>query len=235
MKKLVVLTGSGISAESGLRTFREMGGLWEQFDVQEVASPQGWANNMDLVLRFYNERRKQLLNSSPNRGHIGLAELEKYFDVDIITQNIDNLHERAGSKKVLHLHGELMKSRSTGDPSLVYELDSWALNPGDKCELGHQLRPHVVWFGEPVPLMDTAIRTTNEADIFAVIGTSLAVYPAAGLIANVQKNIPIFIIDPNDIPLPHYSNIEFIKEVASVGVPIMKQKLIEKYYPEKFK
>jgi NAD-dependent deacetylase len=230
LKKLVVLTGSGISAESGLRTFREMGGLWEQYDVQEVASPQGWANNMELVCRFYNERRKQLLNSSPNRGHTTLAELEEFFDVEIITQNIDNLHERAGSKKVLHLHGELMKSRSTGDPSLVYELDSWELNPGDKCELGHQLRPHVVWFGEPVPLMETAIRITNDADIFAVIGTSLAVYPAAGLIAYVHDNVPIYIIDPNDLPLLHYNNIESIREVASKGVPILKQKLIEKYY-----
>jgi NAD-dependent deacetylase len=230
LKKLVALTGSGISAESGLRTFREMGGLWEQYDVQEVASPQGWANNMELVCRFYNERRKQLLNSSPNRGHTTLAELEEFFDVEIITQNIDNLHERAGSKKVLHLHGELMKSRSTGDPSLVYELDSWELNPGDKCELGHQLRPHVVWFGEPVPLMETAIRITNDADIFAVIGTSLAVYPAAGLIAYVHDNVPIYIIDPNDLPLLHYNNIESIREVASKGVPILKQKLIEKYY-----
>ena len=207
-----------------------MGGLWEQYDVQEVASPQGWANNMELVCRFYNERRKQLLNSSPNFGHTTLAELEEFFDVEIITQNIDNLHERAGSKKVLHLHGELMKSRSTGDPSLVYELESWELNPGDKCELGHQLRPHVVWFGEPVPLMETAIRITNDADIFAVIGTSLAVYPAAGLIAYVHNNVPIYIIDPNDLPMLHYNNIESIREVASKGVPILKQKLIEKYY-----
>jgi NAD-dependent deacetylase len=229
LKKLVVLTGSGISAESGLRTFREMGGLWEQYDVHEVASPEGWANNMDLVCRFYNERRKQLLNASPNAGHTTLADLEKYFDVEIITQNIDNLHERAGSTKVLHLHGELMKSRSTGDPSLVYELDSWALNPGDKCELGHQLRPHVVWFGEPVPLMATAIQITNEADIFAVIGTSLAVYPAAGLIAYVREDVPIYIIDPNDIAVSFYRNIEFIRDVASVGVPVLKQKLIEKY------
>jgi NAD-dependent deacetylase len=230
LKKLVVLTGSGISAESGLRTFREMGGLWEQFDVQEVASPRGWANNMDLVCRFYNERRKQLLSASPNTGHKTLAGLEHFFDVEIITQNIDNLHERAGSNKVLHLHGEIMKSRSTGDPSLVYDLDSYELNVGDKCELGYQLRPHVVWFGEPVPLMDTAIRITHKADIFAVIGTSLAVYPAAGIIAYVRDNVPIYIVDPNDIPLPCSNNIEFIKEVASVGVPILKQKLFEKHY-----
>jgi NAD-dependent deacetylase len=230
LKKLVVLTGSGISAESGLRTFREMGGLWEQYDVQEVASPQGWVNNMDLVCRFYNERRNQLLNASPNAGHKTLAELEQYFDIEIITQNIDNLHERAGSTKVLHLHGELLKARSTGDPSLVYELDSWELNVGDKCEMGYQLRPHVVWFGEPVPLMETAINITHSADIFAVIGTSLAVYPAAGLIAYVRDNVPIYIIDPNDIALSYYDNMEFIKEPASAGVPMLKQILLEKYY-----
>lgn len=229
MKKLVVLTGSGISAESGLRTFRDMGGLWEQYDVHEVASPEGWAINMELVCRFYNERRKQLLTSSPNAGHTTLAELEKYFDVHIITQNVDNLHERAGSTKVLHLHGELMKSRSTGDPSLVYELDSWELNPGDKCELGFQLRPHVVWFGEPVPLMDDAIQITSEADLFAVIGTSLVVYPAAGLVAYVRKGTPIFIIDPNDVPLTPDLNIHFIREKAGVGVPMLKKWLLEKY------
>ena len=227
---MVVLTGSGISAESGIRTFREMGGLWEEYDVQEVASPRGWANDMDLVCRFYKERRKQMLAASPNPGHTALAELEQFFNVEIITQNIDDLHERAGSTNVLHLHGELMKSRSTGDPSLVYELDSWQLNVGDKCELGYQLRPHVVWFGEPVPLMDTATRIAHDADIFAIIGTSLAVYPAAGLIAYVRDNVPKFIVDPNDIPLPCYENIEFIKEVASVGVPMLKQKLIERYF-----
>jgi NAD-dependent deacetylase len=190
LKKLVVLTGSGISAESGLRTFREMGGLWEQYDVQEVASPEGWKNNMELVCRFYNERRKQLMNALPNSGHTTLAELENYFDVEIITQNIDNLHERAGSKKVLHLHGELMKARSTGNPGLVYQLDSWKLNPGDTCEKGYQLRPHVVWFGEPVPLMGDAIQITSEADVFAVIGTSLVVHPAAGLIHYVRDDAP---------------------------------------------
>jgi len=230
LKKLVVLTGSGISAESGLKTFREMGGLWEQYDVNEVASPEGWDNNMELVCRFYNERRRQLLNASPNAGHITLAELENYFDIEIITQNIDNLHERAGSTKVLHLHGELMKVRSTGDPSLIYELDSCELNPGDTCEQGHQLRPHVVWFGEPVPLMETAIQITSEADIFAVIGTSLIVHPAAGLIHYVRENVPIYVIDPNDVTLPTYRTIEIIREKASVGVTIMKQKLIEKYY-----
>lgn len=206
-----------------------MGGLWEQYDVNEVASPEGWDNNMELICRFYNERRKQLLNASPNAGHTILAELENYFNVEIITQNIDNLHERAGSKNVLHLHGELMKARSTGDPSLVYELDSWELNPGDTCEQGYQLRPDVVWFGEPVPMMGTAIQITSEADIFAVIGTSLVVHPAAGLIHYVRENVPIYVIDPNDITLPTYRTIEIIREVASIGLPILKQKLISKY------
>jgi NAD-dependent deacetylase len=229
LKKLVVLTGSGISAESGLRTFREMGGLWEQYDVQEVASPEGWKNNMELVCRFYNERRKQLMNALPNSGHTTLAELENYFDVEIITQNIDNLHERAGSKKVLHLHGELMKARSTGNPGLVYQLDSWELNPGDTCEKGYQLRPHVVWFGEPVPLMGDAIQITSEADVFAVIGTSLVVHPAAGLIHYVRDDAPVYVVDPNDVTLPAYRNIEIIREKAGSGVPILKQKLIEKF------
>ncbi|KPK87809.1 MAG: NAD-dependent deacetylase [Bacteroides sp. SM23_62_1] len=230
MEKLVVLTGSGISAESGLKTFREMGGLWEQYDVHEVASPQGWASDMELVCRFYNERRKQLVEATPNRGHVELAELEDYFDVQIITQNVDNLHERAGSTNVLHLHGEIMKARSTGDPSLIYELKSWELNPGDKCEKGYQLRPHVVWFGEPVTLMEAAISITSKADIFAVIGTSLVVYPAASLIDYVPANVPIYLIDPNDIPVPQYRQVEFIREKASIGVPILKKNLLEEYY-----
>lgn len=229
MKKLVVLTGSGISAESGIRTFREMGGLWEEYDVHEVASPQGWARDMDLVLRFYNERRRHLLNSEPNQGHITLAELEEYFDVEIITQNVDNLHERAGSSNVLHLHGELMKVRSTGDPTLVYELDGWELKRGDTCEKGHQLRPHVVWFGEPVPLIEEAIRIASQADAFAVIGSSLAVYPAAGLVDYSPSDAPIYLVDPNEIPVPLHREVEVIREKASVGVPILKEKLLERF------
>ena len=229
MKKLVVLTGSGISAESGLKTFREMGGLWEQYDVHEVASPHGWASNMDLVLRFYNERRKQLHQSEPNPGHTGLAELESYFDVDIITQNVDNLHERAGSSRILHLHGEITKARSTGDPSLVYELEGWELKRGDTCEKGHQLRPHVVWFGEPVPLIEEAARITSQADCFAVIGTSLAVYPAAGLVDFVPPDAPIYLVDPNEIPIPLHREVEVIREKASIGVPILKEKLLERF------
>ena len=202
MKKLVVLTGSGISAESGLKTFREMGGLWETYDVHEVASPQGWAADMDLVLRFYNERRKQLVDAEPHPGHTALAELEKHFDVHIITQNVDNLHERAGSTKILHLHGEIMKVRSTGDSSLIYELDGWELKRGDTCEEGYQLRPHIVWFGESVPLIETAAEIVQTADFFAVIGTSLVVYPAAGLVDYVPVNVPVYLVDPNDIPVP---------------------------------
>jgi NAD-dependent deacetylase len=229
MKKLVVLTGSGISAESGIRTFREMGGLWEEYDVHEVASPMGWAQNRELVLRFYNERRKQLLKAVPNRGHIALSELEEYFEVDIVTQNVDNLHERAGSTRILHLHGELMKVRSTGDPNLIYELDGWELKEGDTCEKGYQLRPHVVWFGEPVPLIEDAARITSQADAFAVIGTSLAVYPAAGLVDYVPSDAPIYLIDPADIPIPLHLEVEVIREKASIGVPILKEKLLQRF------
>ena len=229
MKKLVVLTGSGISAESGLRTFREMGGLWEEYDVQEVASPHAWATNMDLVLRFYNERRKQLLEAKPNAGHTGLAELEKNFEVEIITQNVDDLHERAGSSKVLHLHGELKKVRSTLDPSLVYELDGWELKRGDTCEKGSQLRPHIVWFGEAVPLIEDAVDITQQADAFAVIGTSLLVYPAAGLVDYVPSGVPIYLVDPNEISIPRYREVDFIQEKASKGLPILKEKLLERF------
>ncbi len=229
MKKLVVLTGSGISAESGIRTFREMGGLWEEYDVHEVASPQGWAKDMDLVLRFYNERRKQLLDAKPNAGHTGLAGLEEYFDVEIITQNVDDLHERAGSHKILHLHGELKKVRSTQDPSLVYELDGWELNRGDTCEKGSQLRPHIVWFGEAVPLIEDAVEITQKADAFAVIGTSLLVYPAAGLLDYVSRDVPIYLIDPNEIPIPRHREVDFIMKKASSGVPILKERLLKRF------
>jgi NAD-dependent deacetylase len=224
MKKLVVLTGAGMSDESGIRTFRDMGGLWEEYDIEEVATPQAWARNRELVLRFYNERRKQLLECEPNAGHFGLAGLEKDFDVQIITQNIDNLHERAGSSHVLHLHGELMKVRSTVDPSLIYTLDHWELKMGDKCEKGSQLRPHIVWFGEAVPEMDNAIRMTESADIFCVIGTSMNVYPAAGLINYAPVGIPIFLVDPNP---PEYlpKRIEVIAEKAGNGVSVLRDRL----------
>lgn len=229
MKKLVVLTGSGISAESGIKTFREMGGLWEEYDVHEVASPHGWARDMDLVLRFYNERRKKLMDCEPNMGHIALAELEEYFDVEVITQNVDNLHERAGSKKILHLHGELTKVRSTGNPETVFELDGWELKRGDTCNEGHQLRPHIVWFGEPVPLIEEAARITSQADAFAVVGSSLAVYPAAGLVNYAPADAPVFLVDPNEIAIPVLRDVEQIQEPASIGVPILKQKLLERF------
>jgi NAD-dependent deacetylase len=228
MKKLVVLTGAGISAESGIKTFRDMGGLWEEYDIEEVASPQGWENNMELVLDFYNQRRKQLLECKPNEAHYKLAELEKDYDIQIITQNVDDLHERAGSKNILHLHGELNKSMSTGDSSLVYKMESWDLKKGDLCEKGFQLRPFIVWFGEAVPMMEQAIRITEKADILAVVGTSLNVYPAAGLLNYVKPNIPIFLIDPNDVNC--YRKVTIIKEKASTGVTRLAEILISQKY-----
>ncbi len=226
MKHLVVLTGAGISAESGIRTFREAGGLWEEYDIAEVASPMGWALNLNLVLRFYNERRKQLETCEPNAGHRGLAELEKFFNVHVITQNIDNLHERAGSTRILHLHGELTKARSTADPSMIYDIGYRDINPGDLCSKGSQLRPHIVWFGEAVPMMDEAVRITSTADIFAVIGSSLAVYPAAGLIGYAPEHSSLWLIDPNDVALPLNRKVEVIKEKASVGVSILTERLL---------
>lgn len=219
-KKLVVLTGAGISAESGIRTFRDMGGLWEEYDVMEVASPEGWAKNPQLVLQFYNERRRQLKNAKPNLGHIALAQAEQHFIVNIITQNVDDLHERAGSSCVLHLHGELKKARSTTNPSNIVDIGYGDINWGDTCEKGFQLRPHIVWFGEEVPAMTDAIKLVQGAEIFAVIGTSLNVYPAAGLINYVPKCCPVYLVDPNNVNISQH-NITFIKEKASTGVPQM--------------
>ncbi|OFX43772.1 MAG: NAD-dependent protein deacylase [Bacteroidetes bacterium GWA2_30_7] len=216
MKKLVVLTGAGISAESGIRTFRDMGGLWEEYDVMEVASIEGWYKNPELVLNFYNARRKQLEFCEPNYGHIGLKDLEKNFAVHIITQNVDNLHEKAGSKNILHLHGELTKVESTKHPQLVTDIGYKEINIGDKCEKGFQLRPHIVWFGEAVPALPEAVKIVKTADIFVVIGTSLNVYPAAGLIDYVPNGTPIYLIDPHDIQT--YRKVTFIKEIASSGM-----------------
>lgn len=227
MKKLVVLTGAGMSAESGIKTFRDQGGLWEEYDVMEVASIEAWYKNPELVQRFYNMRRKELLAAEPNAGHTGLAQLEKDFEIQIITQNIDNLHERAGSSSVLHLHGELMKARSTKDPSLIYTLDHWEIKMGDTCELGSQLRPHIVWFGEEVPAMVEAIPVVESADIFCVIGTSLNVYPAAGLLHYAPPSVPVFLIDPNP-PAALPKRIQVIAKGAGEGVKILKEKL-EKY------
>ena len=227
MDKLVVLTGAGMSSESGLRTFREMGGLWEEYDVMEVASPEGWAKDMDLVLRFYNERRVQLKEAKPNDGHLGLVDLEKQFDVNIITQNVDNLHEKAGSKNVLHLHGILTEARSTSDPSLVYDIGYSEIKKGDLCDKGSQLRPNIVWFGEMVPNISVAAEISSQADIFVVIGTSLNVYPAAGLLNYVPSHVPIFLIDPNPVNAYFQRNVTFIKEKAGKGVEILKNKLNE--------
>ncbi|MBW6502487.1 MAG: NAD-dependent deacylase [Bacteroidales bacterium] len=226
MKQLVVLTGAGMSSESGIKTFRDSGGLWEEYDVTEVASPMGWWKNQELVLRFYNERRRQLAGCRPNAGHTGLAELEKYFDVHIITQNIDDLHERAGSTKILHLHGELTKARSTADPSLVYDIGYNDINTGDKCEKGSQLRPHIVWFGEQVPMMDEAVRITSGADIFVVIGSTLNVYPAAGLVNHAPAGASLWLIDPKEVYVPVRRKVEVIQTGASEGVAILKQRLL---------
>ncbi len=225
MKKLVVLTGAGMSAESGLRTFREMGGLWEEHDVYEVASPGGWQDDRALVLRFYNDRRKQLLETKPNKGHLDLVELEKHFEVWVVTQNVDDLHERAGSSRILHLHGELLKSRSTADPDLVYDIDGWKLDEGDLCEKGSQLRPHIVWFGEAVPAIEEAARVVSEADIFVIIGTSMNVYPAAGLINYVPGTAPIYVIDPNEVSIAGHSRIRVIQKSAGEGVQLLMEEL----------
>lgn len=226
MKKIVVLSGAGISAESGIKTFRDSGGLWEEHDIMEVASIDGWYKNKALVLDFYNKRRKQALGALPNEGHLALVKLEEKYDVTIVTQNVDNLHEKAGSSKVIHLHGELFKSRSTGDPRLIYDINGWELNVGDKCEKGTQLRPNIVWFGEAVPLMDTAIELVQTADIFIVVGTSLQVYPAAGLIDFVSNETPKYIIDPNMPPLAARANLHLIKEKGSIGLSDLVNKLI---------
>ncbi|MBK7627201.1 MAG: NAD-dependent deacylase [Bacteroidales bacterium] len=226
MKRLVILTGAGMSSESGIKTFRDSGGLWEEYDVSEVATPQAWSKNRELVLRFYNERRRQLEGCRPNEGHLGLALLEKHFDVRIITQNVDDLHERAGSTNILHLHGELTKARSTADPSLIYNIGYKDINPGDTCEKGSQLRPHIVWFGEAVPMMDEAVDITSEADIFVVIGSSLNVYPAAGLINYAPQKASLWLIDPNDVAVPFDRKVNVIKEKASAGVVALRERLL---------
>jgi NAD-dependent deacetylase len=228
-KKLVVLTGAGISAESGIATFRDANGLWEGHDVMEVASPQGWRKNPALVLDFYNQRRKNAFSVKPNVGHELLADLEKDFDVRIITQNVDDLHERAGSSNVIHLHGKLFESRSTLDPKLVYKMDGWELNLGDKCARGSQLRPNIVWFGEPVPLMEQAIQETLQADIFLVAGTSLVVYPAAGLVDLVPDEAPILVVDPHLPPIRSKQKLHLFEEKASTGMVKVAQLLREMY------
>jgi NAD-dependent deacetylase len=227
-KKLVVLTGAGISAESGLKTFRDSNGLWEGFDVMEVASIDGWHNDQAKVLDFYNMRRKQALSAKPNAGHIALAQLEEMMEVTIITQNVDNLHEQAGSTKVIHLHGELFKSKSTIDDSLIYDMKGWELNVGDLCEKGGQLRPHIVWFGEMVPLMEVAAELVGQADLFMVVGTSLAVYPAASLIDYALPEIDKYIIDPTIPNIAGYDNLTSIAEPASTGIAKAVKMMMDK-------
>jgi NAD-dependent deacetylase len=228
MKKIVVLTGAGMSAESGISTFRDTGGLWEKYKIDDVATPGAWHRNPALVLDFYNQRRKQLFEVEPNAGHIALAELEKSFEIQIITQNVDNLHERAGSTNVLHLHGELMKVRSTGPGEEIFNLtpDKYEIQLGDTCPKGYQLRPHIVWFGEAVPEIEKAEHMTIQADILVIIGTSLQVYPAAGLIHNARPGTPIFLIDPHEIDnLP--ANITVIKKGAGEGMKELVEKLLK--------
>lgn len=213
---IVVLTGAGMSAESGLSTFRDNGGLWEQYSVYDVATPEAFERNQELVLRFYNERRRQLENVQPNRGHQLLAELEKQYRVTVITQNVDDLHERGGSSNVIHLHGELTKARSSAHPELVYEIGYADIEPGDTCDRGVQLRPHVVWFGEEVPMLDAAADLVRTADHLLIIGTSLQVYPAAGLAHEVDMTVPITVIDP-DAPAS-LVHARVIRKGASEGV-----------------
>ena len=226
MKKIIVLTGAGISAESGIKTFRDSGGLWEEHDISEVATPEAWAKDRELVLDFYNKRRKQCKETSPNPAHHALVKLEEMYDVQIITQNIDDLHERAGSQNVLHLHGEIMKSRSTVDPNLIYDINGWELKMGDLCEKGSQLRPHVVWFGEMVPNMEFASELTADADILIIIGTSLKVYPAAGLVDIARGKIPKYLIDPNAHSVTGIKNLTFFKEKAGIGTPKLVEQLL---------
>lgn len=227
MKKLIVLTGAGISAESGIQTFRDADGLWHNHRIEDVATPEAWRRNPELVLEFYNQRRRQLLTVEPNEGHRQLVGLEKHFDVQIITQNVDDLHERAGSTNVLHLHGELRKVRSERHEDLVYDWHE-DLHPGDRCERGGQLRPHIVWFGEAVPMLEQAAEHAVEADIFLIVGTSLQVYPAAGLMAYARRDIPFFYVDPHpqvNPELRRMPNLTVIAEPASTGVARVAQLL----------
>jgi NAD-dependent deacetylase len=229
MKKIAVLTGAGISAESGISTFRDSDGLWEQHNVMDVASIEGWYKNPKLVLDFYNERRKQLETVEPNAAHKILYELEKYFNVCIITQNVDNLHERAGSTNIIHLHGELTKARSVADEDTVCDIGYKPIHTGDTDKYGSQLRPHIVWFGEAVPMLNVAAGNVAQADIVAIIGTSLNVYPAAGLVNYKKNSVPVFLINPKDVNVFHIQNLIVIKEKATTGVAKMRDMLIERY------
>ncbi|NLE35299.1 MAG: NAD-dependent deacylase [Bacteroidales bacterium] len=225
MKKLVILTGAGMSAESGIKTFRDSGGLWEQYNVEEVASIDGWYRNPEQVQRFYNERRRQLEKAAPNDGHKGLVALEELYDVHIITQNVDDLHERAGSSNVLHLHGLLTQARSSKNPDRIIDIGYRDISPGEKADDGSPLRPDIVWFGEAVPAMEHAADIASQADLFAVIGTSLNVYPAAGLIHYVPVTTPLFLIDPKPVSVYTNHKVGYIAEGAGKGVAILAEKL----------
>jgi NAD-dependent deacetylase len=224
-RKLVILSGAGMSAESGIPTFRGSDGLWEGHRIEDVATPGAWHRNRALVLDFYNQRRKGVINALPNEGHLALARAEEEWDVWIITQNVDDLHERAGSGRVLHLHGEIRKARSTADANHVVDIEGWELKEGDRCPKGSQLRPHIVWFGEEVPELGHAAEIASDANVFAVIGTSLQVYPAAGLVDVVPKEIPKFLIDPGSVELPWVPNLTVIRKGAAEGVPEMLREL----------
>lgn len=226
-KKIVVFTGAGISAESGISTFRDSGGLWDKYEIKDVATPEAWRKNPLLVLDFYNERRKQVIEAKPNPAHIAIAELQKKFHVHVITQNVDDLHERAGSEKIIHLHGEIRKSRSTLNPELVYTVPGWEIKAGDRCEMGSQLRPHIVWFGEMVPEMTRAESIASTADIFIIVGTSLNVYPAAGLVHHASEKCSIYLVDPNEVNDIGIRNLTMIKEKAGDGVPRLVKELLE--------
>lgn len=225
-KRIVVFSGAGMSAESGIRTFRDSGGLWEEYRIEDVATPEAWARDPKRVLHFYDQRREQVLSAEPNTAHSAIAELEQHFDVEVVTQNIDDLHERAGSTKVIHLHGEILKARSTLDPSLVFPVHGPTLPWGTKCPLGSQLRPHIVWFGEAVPLLPLAALRVARADILIVVGTSLQVYPAAGLVQGTRPGCHIYIVDP-EVTEHHLRDAVHIKAPAGIGIPVVAERLLK--------
>lgn len=228
MPHIVVLSGAGISADSGLATFRDTGGLWEGYDIQEVATVDGWLRDKEKVLEFYNMRREQVFKADPNPGHYAIANLEEAFDVTVVTQNVDDLHERAGSANVIHLHGLLSEARSETDPDLIKEIGNKPIKLGDKAADGSQLRPNIVWFGEPVPMIEQAAEAVMNADVFIVVGTSLAVYPAAGLVNYVSDNISKYLVDPSETELRLTADWEHIKETAAIGLPKLVKKLSNK-------
>lgn len=228
MSHIVVLSGAGISADSGLATFRDAGGLWEGYNIEEVATVDGWHRDKEKVLDFYNMRREQVFKAEPNAAHHAVADLEEEFDVTVVTQNVDNLHERAGSTNVLHLHGLLSEARSEDDPDFVVEIGSEPIELGDKAPDGSQLRPNVVWFGEPVPMIEKAVEAVVDADIFIVVGTSLAVYPAAGLVNYSPDGIPKYLVDPSETEMRITSEWEHIRETAAIGLPLLVKKLSNK-------